>query len=113
MKKLFWLALILLCGAMLPAQTFRGGIQGTVNDSQGAVVPEANVTVSNPDTGLTRSTKSDPSGDYLFIELPIGNYQLTATKAGFRDQTVKDVKVEVSGASRVDFHLQLPSAKEV
>src|SRR5579864_7260296 len=113
MKKLFLLALVLCCSAMLPGQTFRGGIQGTVLDAQGAVIPGADVTVSSSATGLTRSTKSDPAGDYLFTELPIGSYQVRATKAGFRDQTVVDVKVEVSGTSRVDFKLQLPSAKEV
>lgn len=113
MKNRFLLALILFCSALLPAQTFRGGIQGTVSDAQGAVVPDTDVTVSNPDTGLTRSIKSDAGGDYLFTELPIGRYQIVATKAGFRDQTVKDVKVEVSAISRVDFHLQLPSAKQV
>lgn len=113
MKNLLPLALILFCSAMLPAQTFRGGIQGTVSDSQGAVVPGADVTVSNLETGFNRSIKSDPSGDYFFTELPIGNYQVKAVKAGFRDQTVIDVKVEVSSNSRVDFRLQLPSAKEV
>src|SRR5579863_1111919 len=97
----------------LTAQTFRGSIQGTVSDSQGAVVAEADVIVSSPETGLTRQSKSDAQGDYLVTELPIGTYQVTASKTGFREQIVKDVKVEVSGSSRVDFHLQLPSATQV
>ncbi|HLJ26429.1 MAG TPA: TonB-dependent receptor [Candidatus Angelobacter sp.] len=113
MRNGFLLAFIFCCGAILSAQTFRGGIQGTVTDSQGAVIPDADVTVSNPDTGLSRPTKSDAQGEYLVTELPIGTYQVTAKKAGFHDETVKSVKVEVSATSRVDFRLQLPAAYEV
>src|SRR5436309_818675 len=55
MKFRLLLAFILSCSAFLSAQTFRGTIQGTVTDLQGAVIVGADVTVSNPDTGLTRT----------------------------------------------------------
>jgi Carboxypeptidase regulatory-like domain/TonB dependent receptor len=113
MKKHCLLAIVVACATILSAQTFRGGIQGTVVDPQGAVVPNADVVVTNPETGLTRTTKSDALGDYIVTELPIGIYQVTAKKAGFREQTVKDVRVEISSGSRVDLHLQPPSASQV
>lgn len=99
--------------AIFSAQTFRGSIQGTVTDSQGAVVADADVIISSPQTGLTRPTKTDGAGEYSVTELPIGVYEVTVKKGGFRDQTIKEVKVEVSATSRVDVHLQLPSAAEV
>lgn len=113
MKRYFLLAFLFCCGTIFSAQTFRGGIQGTVTDPTGAVIPDADVTVSNPDTGLTRSVKSDAQGEYLVTELPIGTYQVVARKTGFHDQTARDVKVEVSSTSRVDFHLLPPTANEI
>jgi hypothetical protein len=113
MRKHCLLAVVVVCATVLSAQTFRGGIQGTVIDPQGAVVPNADIVVTNPATGLIRSAKSDAQGDYIVTELPIGTYQVTAKKAGFRDQTVKDVRVEISSGSRVDLHLQPPNAAEV
>ena len=112
MRKLYFLAFIFSLSGLVSAQTFRGGIQGTVSDAQGAVVPDAEVIVSSPETGLVRPAKSDAQGDYLVTELPVGTYDVTARKTGFRDQIVRDVRVEVSANSRVDFHLQLPSATE-
>ena len=70
--------LTLLFMASASGQTFRGGIQGVVTDPNGAVIAGADVTVANPDTGLTRTAQTDDSGSYLFSELPIGTYQITA-----------------------------------
>jgi hypothetical protein len=114
-KRWNWLlpAFILSLGSILPAQTFRGAIQSTVTDTQGAVVAGADVTVTSPETGLTRPTITDAVGEYLVTELPIGTYQVTVKKGGFHDETAKNIKVEVSATTRLDIHLQLPSAYEV
>src|SRR5208283_126470 len=71
---------ILLTACGLSAQTFRGGIQGTVFDSSGAGVPDAEVVVLGTETNLSRHTATDGAGNYAFTELPLGAYSVTATK---------------------------------
>lgn len=100
-------ALVLLAAAWpAEAQTFRGTILGTVTDSSGAAVPEANVAIKNVDTGATRAVTTSADGSYSAPELQIGNYSVTVTKSGFKSGVVTGVKVEVSSESRVDVTLQ-------
>jgi hypothetical protein len=79
---------ILMCGALTGAQTFRGTILGAVTDSSGAAVPGATVTIKNVDTGLTRTVTTTDDGSYAVPELPIGNYSVTAEKSGFKTGVV-------------------------
>src|SRR6478752_3726498 len=51
-------------------------VVGVVNDSSGAIVPEAVVTISNEGTGLKQSATTDSGGRYNFLRLPIGNYAI-------------------------------------
>ena len=77
------LAFVVLAATALVGQSFRGGIVGTVMDSSGAAVADAQVTVTGADTGLSRSAQTDGEGNFHFSELPVGNYNVTATKNGF------------------------------
>ncbi|HEV7673708.1 MAG TPA: TonB-dependent receptor [Candidatus Angelobacter sp.] len=102
----FFSVILLLClSATLLAQTFRGGIQGTVTDSSGAAVIGANVTVKSADTGLTRNATTNDQGDYLFTELPLGSYSVTATKSGFGTKVTNGITVAVSVNTRADVQL--------
>src|SRR5208282_4211273 len=74
------LALLLLNGAKLSAQTFRGTILGTVIDSSGGAVTGATVTIKNTDIGLIRTVTTSDDGTYAAPELPIGNYSVTVEK---------------------------------
>jgi hypothetical protein len=105
MKTLLCALCILAAAATLPAQTFRGGIQGTVTDITGHPVSDATVTVSSLETGLTRTTKTGAAGTYFVSELPIGNYDIRIEKDGSRQES-KTIKVEVSTNQRVDFQLR-------
>jgi outer membrane receptor protein involved in Fe transport len=96
---------ILSSAALLSAQTFRGGIQGTVIDSTGATVPGAQMTVTNAGMGLSRTAQTNNLGNYSFSELPLGDYTVTATKPGFRTQTATGVQVTVAASQRVDLRL--------
>src|SRR6266849_10649916 len=100
MKTLILSALILCFSVVCSAQTFRGGIQGTVTDPNGAVIDGAEVTVASPDTGLTRTAQTNSSGEYQVTELPIGTYDVTLKKTGFKSQTLKGIKVEDSAIQR-------------
>jgi hypothetical protein len=97
--------LVLLASTSLLSQTFRGGILGTVTDSSGAAVADAQVTATSSDSGFYRSANSDAAGNYTFAELPLGKYDLTATKPGFRTQVLKGVNVGVTIAQRADMQL--------
>ena len=70
-------AAVALCSTSLQAQQTLGGITGEVTDASGGVIPNATVTVTDEQTSLTRATKTNGTGAYTFVNLPIGNYTLT------------------------------------
>ncbi len=106
------LFVVLLAAGFLSAQTFRGGIQGTVLDASGATVPGAQVTVTSQGTGLTRQAQTDVSGAYSFTELPPGLYTVTVTKQGFRRESLTNVQVAVSSNTRADATLAPGEVRE-
>jgi outer membrane receptor protein involved in Fe transport len=89
-------ALLVLFGTATSglAQTYRGGINGTVTDNTGAVIPGATVTILNDGTGDTKTAPSSTAGEFLFQDLPLGTYTVTVSAPGF--STVKTDKVSVS-----------------
>ncbi len=85
---LLWVALICLGLFQLTSQLAfgqidQGSITGVIQDSSGAVVPNATITLTNTDNGLVLQTHSDASGGYTFSPVRIGNYQVAATASGF------------------------------
>ncbi len=75
------------------AQTFRGGINGSVTDTTGAVVAGAAVTATNTGTGVKTAGVSSSSGAFLFEDLPLGDYTITVTATGFANTKVDHVGV--------------------
>src|SRR4051794_41986758 len=94
-------AFLLAMAAAAGAQTFRGGIQGTVLDQTGAALPGVTVTVTSTGTGLTRMVQTDVNGNYIFSELPIGLYNVEATLQGYGNQLRKAVEVGAAATARV------------
>src|ERR1039458_759073 len=70
-------------------------IAGTVLDPAGAVVPNAAVEIHNPISGLSRSTTTDISGNFSFVNVPYNPYHLTVNATGFSPY-VQDVEVRSS-----------------
>src|SRR5438874_2012299 len=68
-------------------QVDEGAITGTVLDSSGAVVPNAEVTLLNTDQGITSKTKTNGSGGYTFSPVRLGHYTVTVTAPGFAKTT--------------------------
>ena len=64
-----------------------GTVSGVVLDPNGAVVPNATVTISNPITGYKRSANTDTDGSFRFADVPPNNYQVTASATGFSANT--------------------------
>src|SRR5215469_13466694 len=88
------------------AQETTGGLQGTVKDPSGAVVPNAHVAVTGAALVGSKELDTDGSGYYRFTNLPPGTYTLTVTAKGF--ETVKrDVLLEVGHLPIVDIALQV------
>jgi len=87
------LALVLFMPFAASAQTFRGGINGTVTDQSGAVVPGAAVEAVDVATGVSHKSISSSAGEFSFQELPLGAYQVIVTASGF--EIIKIDKVPV------------------
>ena len=102
------LLLSLLLAVSASAQTFRGAINGSVEDPSGAVLAGAKIDAVNTATGFTRTTETGASGDFAIPDLPPGTYSVTAGKAGFSEQKSEAV-VAVSRVSTVTFRLALGS----
>ena len=94
------------------AQVDQGAITGTVLDSSGAAVPDADVSLVNTDVGLTLETKSSASGGYTFSPVRIGNYSITVTAKGFAKTTQKNIKVNVAQVLQVNVALKPGAATE-
>jgi len=101
--------LVLLAGLVLAplglAQTFRGGINGTVTDLTGAVIPGAAVSATDVDTAAVRSTTSSSAGEFLFQDLPLGNYTVSVAMSGF--STAKFDKITVSAGTTYTLAVKL------
>ena len=84
--------LLVLAGAWLPphlfAQANSSAISGVVHDPSQAVIAGAAITVTNTETGLTRTRESDAAGRYRVGELPPGNYTLSITMTGFSREKI-------------------------
>jgi hypothetical protein len=77
--------MLLACWAGgLYGQGLTGQISGTVQDSSGAVIADARVTLLNTGTGQNRVTASDDQGQFVFTELLPGTFQLSVNKEGFK-----------------------------
>jgi len=106
MKALRRLSLVLFAVALTAfAQTDRGTITGTVTDPAGAVVASAPLVLLNTNTGNQYQAATSETGNYTFSQLPIGNYTLTVTVAGFKTYVHQNLNVQAASTIREDVAL--------
>lgn len=86
----------------LHAQITTGSILGTITDSTGAAVPEAQVTATNQQTQFSRSVKSSADGSYRLDFLPIGTYVLRVESAGFNIFEQREIVLTLNAQVRAD-----------
>ena len=91
----------------LAGQGATASIQGTVTDQSGAAVPGAEVQVKNTATGATQTATSDPAGRFNVADLPVGSYELQASKMGFSTVVRRGVTLTVGAQDVVDFSLPI------
>jgi hypothetical protein len=89
------------------AQQTLGGITGVVQDSTGAIVPNATVSLLGDQTQLSRTQTTNESGAYTFVNLPIGAYTLTFSHDSFKTQKVPSIVVQADRTVTVNASLEL------
>jgi len=98
---------VALCSPAVWAQQTLGGITGEVTDASGGVVPNAAVTLVGEQTSLARTAKTNGSGIYQFVDLPIGTYTLTYTAEGFDVQKTQHITVQADRTATVNAQLKV------
>ena len=106
---------MLSAGAFTPidAQQFSGTLRGTVQDSTGAVVADADVTITSTTTNEKYAVKTDAEGRYVVPQLKPGFYNVTVAKTGFKSAAIDEVKLDVQQVRGVDVTLELGQASEL
>jgi hypothetical protein len=93
------------------AQTFRGGIHGTVVDPSGAYVADTAVSATNRATGLDYATVSSSAGDFAFDDLPVGVYTVKARKDGFRESIAERIPIDAGTVYNLPIRLQIDTVQ--
>jgi len=109
-----WLV-ILLCLAnstFLLAQSTGGRILGRVADPSGAVLAGVKVALVNEATGVSREAVTNDSGDFVFVEVPVGTYRAEFDLAGFKKNIRRGVLLELNQVITLNMLMQLGEAKE-
>ena len=94
------------------AQTFQGGIRGVIQDADGGVLPGVTVTISNDDTGVSRTAVANAVGEYNFANVQPGTYTLRAELSGFAPYVSEGLIVGVSSFLVVDAQLSIGGIEE-
>ena len=95
------------------AQSTGGRIRGTVMDTSGGAVPGASVTLINEATHATREVQSGANGEYIFLEAPVGTYEIDSVSKGFKKYARKGIALNLNEVVTVDITLQIGAASEV
>ncbi len=106
-------SLFLLVALPLAAQTYLGGIGGTVVDSQGGAIPNAKIVLTNTNTGAVRETNTTSAGGYVFQDLQIGKYSLTITMPGFDKAVLNEIAANPGAVTPVNAKLSVSGVEQV
>jgi hypothetical protein len=113
LRRIFLLPLLLLVFVSRPASAqFSGAIQGTITDSQKAVVAGATVIVTHTASGVTREVTTSSEGVFRVVSLGPGIYRVQVIKPGFVDAERDAISVGISETVRVDVTLDVSGVQE-
>jgi len=111
-RKCVFCVVVLFSAICSYGQAVNATLLGTVTDSSGGVVGAAKVTVAEVNTGISRSGRTNESGNYTFSTLTPGQYSVDIEAVGFKKETRKDIDLIVNTSTRVDVQLQPGSVSE-
>src|SRR5439155_6969797 len=102
-----------LSPSMSLAQSTGGRIRGTITDSTGGTITAAKPTIINQANGLQRDTETGTNGEYIFLEVPVGTYDVTVNQAGFKKYLRKGIAVNLNEVVNLDIVLQVGGSTEI
>src|SRR5882672_5395495 len=94
-------------------QSARATLSGVVKDPQGALVPGAQVSITQKGTDSTLQTTTNDEGLYVFPSLPVGEYTVTVSLKGFKNLRYERVVLQVGESTKRDFALEVQGTTEV
>ncbi|HEV7745501.1 MAG TPA: TonB-dependent receptor [Pyrinomonadaceae bacterium] len=103
---------VLTCGLFLllflssASAQFKAGIQGTVTDTSGGLIPAAKVTLLNTETGKTQETTTGDEGFYRLSGLAPAKYKLTVEKEGYKQKVLESVTINAEALQGIDVSLE-------
>src|ERR1051326_5656038 len=103
---------LLVFTAITAGQETTGSIVGLVTDPSGAVLPGAQVSVTNVETNATYKAITNAEGNFTLRTLPVGHYKLVAEASGFKHYEVTNIITQVNEISRVDIVMSMGSLSE-
>lgn len=118
MWRLIWAVVAFLPGAVLfppgiaCAQVVGASISGSVADATHSGIARAVISVRNIETGMERTLLTDDSGHYSAPSMPIGAYEITASKSGFTSQTKSGIQLAVGQNATVNFVLPVSEIQQ-
>ncbi|MCI0401705.1 MAG: carboxypeptidase-like regulatory domain-containing protein, partial [Gammaproteobacteria bacterium] len=115
---LVWLSVLVLSAFLLPNTAMgQGGatasLAGTVRDPSGALIPGAQVVITQTDTGFSKTAVSPDDGSFAFPALPVGPYRLEVRKNGFTSYLQTGIELTVNQTAQLSITLQPGEIKEV
>jgi hypothetical protein len=108
-------ALLVLAMGLVPyahAQAGTADVLGTITDQTGAVIPGAQITLTNTGTGIVKKGTSDAKGEYIFTALQNGTYSIDVEMQGFKSHTNKSFAVSTGERVRMDAAMQPGAVSE-
>ena len=106
----FIVCLLLLPQSTATAQQILGSLTGAVTDPTGASLPDAQVTARNTATNLRVTVQTKSNGSFLIPNLPVGNYEVTFSRTGFKTETHPNIVVQGDRTATLTTSLQLGQA---
>src|SRR5271168_4307707 len=94
------------------SQATQGSVAGTVKDPNGSVVANATITLINTDEGAERTTKTNTLGDYQFLDVKAGRYQIDIEATGFQKWEAVGVELRVRQELRFDAKLSVGAVQQ-
>src|SRR5882724_528310 len=114
--KSFGIALFVILAIALPVasqtQMTTGTIQGTVSDTNGAIVPGASVEIKNLDTNLSKTLTTDDGGRFVALALQPGRYSITVSKQGFATAVAESLDLTVGQALNLPVTMKISQVQE-
>src|SRR5688572_12825070 len=103
---------LLFCATLTTSAQSTASVEGQVFDQHGSVIPGARIELKDSAIGVEREVTCDTDGRYQFAALPVGDYTVGASAAGFKKQVVEKLTIEVGRRITLDFQLEVGDISE-